>query len=118
MLRRIAVVALILFESLWLNVIVPGHTRGIVLVPGAQPVVLLPCCAAREEHQKSHDPTPEERGQCAICNFAAHLTVPATIDCRPQRLELLATIAPPVERAVVEYHPVSAQCRGPPALGV
>jgi hypothetical protein len=90
--RRWLAWSVLIFQTLWLNVIVPGHTRGIVLLPNAAaPSVAAsgtcPFCGA--ETRTSSDATskgskpnsPQDSTRfCAICFFAAHLTVPPAVD--------------------------------------
>jgi hypothetical protein len=94
--RRFAVIALALFELCWLNMILPGHTRGIVT---------MPCCAAEQTQaqqtsapvcprcaaeRRSHpSPTPADRAHCALCFFAAHLTIPPALDLTAPQLRFL-----------------------------
>jgi hypothetical protein len=93
----------IAFQALWLNVVVPGHTRGAVTLPGlAGPACATAgagwgCCggAGERETRKSPTPTPEQRSRCAVCAFAARVTPPPVIDLAPPLLEIVR--ARPVE---------------------
>jgi len=91
--RTVRVAALI-FQALWLNVVVPGHTRGIIRVPGdACPNCSLAlsgssragCVAGGSGKSPAGDPS----AHCAICSFAAALAVPPAVDLTPPKLELL-----------------------------
>jgi hypothetical protein len=82
--------AILLFQALWLNVIVPGHQRGIVQLSGSdksQPAA-CPFCTPQAPTPKNGKPIPPE-GNCAICFFAAHLSVPPVVDLSLQPLRLL-----------------------------
>ena len=92
---------LLIFQVLWLNVVVPGHRRGIVPVPGEarQNTVVCPLCAARasastasSRPSKSGSPcnAPEH---CAICFFAAHLTLPPVVDLNHMPLRFLHRVS-------------------------
>jgi hypothetical protein len=87
--RRALYLTLALFQALWLNVVVPGHTRGIVPLPGptrfSTDCALCNACpmtmnapVAPEYPSKHH--APARSGGCAICLFAAHLTIPPPTD--------------------------------------
>src|SRR5436305_2037273 len=105
--RRGFSIALLLFEALWLNVIVPGHTRGIVPLPGSA----CPRCVAHAaqtchgssatspHHPDDGRPCGDPAGNCAICHFAVRLTLPPVIDLTPPRLQLVETCR--AERTVV-----------------
>jgi hypothetical protein len=83
--RRLAW-AVILFQLLWLNVFVPGHTRGAVTVAGSDQTT-ADCCAATKH--TSHDaPTPDQQRRCAVCYVVAGYTLPPVfdIDLRPSGL--------------------------------
>jgi len=98
MLPRPARIALLIFQALWLNVIVPGHTRGIVTLPGA------PCsdgaCSANAgatdacclPSGPSKQPAHNQRASyCAICAFSARLSPPPVIDLTLPPLSFLRT---------------------------
>jgi hypothetical protein len=123
--RRGLSIALLVFEALWLNVIVPGHTRGIVPLPGSA----CPRCQAKlalaghdglgtsRQHPDDQKPCGDPAGNCAICHFAVRLTLPPVIDLTPPRLQLIATC--PVARAVApcSLHPkLTYHGRAPPAM--
>jgi hypothetical protein len=97
--RRIFSIALLLFEALWLNVIVPGHTRGIVALPGEQCAVcetgVQPACqrCSSAKHRDSHkQPIGDPAAHCAICHFAARVSLPVAIDLTPPKLELIGLL--------------------------
>jgi hypothetical protein len=115
MLGRSFRIALLLFQVVWLNAIVPGHRRGIVLLSGescpqcdANQTSEPACCVAKH---KGHPQKPGDASQCAICSFAARVTLPPTIDFRLDLLEELDRLAPPVAE------PHTAQCHLPTYLG-
>src|SRR4051794_40481762 len=92
--------ALLLFQAIWLNVIVPGHTRGVVALPGADcqacdaAAASLPtrasCCDSSPTRSQRQTPNPSGRAsRCAVCAFAARLTVPPVIDLTPPALGFL-----------------------------
>jgi hypothetical protein len=86
--------ALLVFQTLWLNVVLPGHTRGVVTLAGAA----CDSCTSRESHvagsavkhhcsasrrQPSSEPTQKQKANCAICAFAARITPPPPILTAP-----------------------------------
>src|SRR5215218_9673907 len=97
MLRRAGVLALLIFQALWLNVVVPGHTRGAVTLPGWDEAAKQPaahaCCAADSpaKHGRSSGPKhdSDRAAHCAVCFFAVRLSLPTTIDLTPAPLEFL-----------------------------
>ena len=78
---RFGRIIFIAFQAVWLNVLIPGHTRGCMLLPGSQCEDSIchlahggdvkPCC----EHSKQ-PATPAKTQNCAICNLAANLVTP------------------------------------------
>lgn len=69
--------AVLLFQALWLNVIIPGHQRGIVQL---QTTAAAPCpafCCDNAAAKDGNPAAPEQRAKnCAICFFAAHVSLP------------------------------------------
>ena len=117
MLGRAGRISLVVFQFVWLNMVVPGHTRGAVTLPGTRQQAS--CCVHRTD--KSKDQNPAKPGNdpchCAICSFSARLTVPETIDLTPPALELLA-IAEPVKIESIHTFSIPAPFdgRAPPAV--
>jgi len=88
-------VAFLLFQFLWLNVIVPGHRRGIVTLPGMECATCADsashadhaCCAS--DH-KTPQPIPVDKANCcAICFFAARLSPTVAVDFTHPPLRLI-----------------------------
>lgn len=116
-------VLILLFEALWLNVIVPGHQRGMVPLPGesceamgmAGEAPARACC----EHRSNGQSTPIQHGDpaqhCAICNFAARLTIPPPIDFAPRPIALVERLRPiaPVFAVSLAF-PATYNGRAPP----
>jgi len=105
----------VLWQAWGLNVFLPAHTRGAMTVGGQ--ATKHPCCATKHS-DRDEKPTPEQQSRCAVCYFAAGLSVSAVVDCGlveagiaellpAQRPEIRASTAP----ALAFY-----SC-GPPALG-
>jgi hypothetical protein len=122
--------AVLLFQALWLNVIVPGHQRGIVAMPGwsceaCEKQATQPdssCCAIRNARQ-ANEPAgrPPVHGDparhCAICHFAAHLSLPPELDLSLSRLFLAETSLPPAGESIGGRDFFATyDGRGPPAM--
>lgn len=111
--------AFALFQIVWLNVVVPGHTRGAVTLAGAgcpdqscTSTTLLKCCPTGGRRH----PTPAQQRACAICFFAAHLNAPPAIDCALPPLHLLRVAADETAEALIARDAfVPFHSRGPPA---
>src|SRR5437868_11941263 len=84
-------IALLVYQALWLCVIVPGHTRGVVVLPGTT----ISCCKSPEKSRPADSNSPTRQKNCAICNFAARITPAIPIDLTPPPLELLRREKPP-----------------------
>ncbi|HEX3358008.1 MAG TPA: hypothetical protein VHS31_13635 [Tepidisphaeraceae bacterium] len=95
---RLLRVALLLVEALFFNVIIPGHTRGSIQLPGSPSAS---CCC--ESQQSGHRSLPNDKTRtenCAICNFAARLTIPPAIDFAPPPTGLLEILPPPARETI------------------
>lgn len=113
--RRSWCLAFLIYEALFLNVFIPAHTRGMVQLPGSH--VAEPCCCGMGETKKC--PTEKDKQKraenCAICAFAARLTIPAVIDLSLPplaRLGLIEQLSP--RRIQVPAFPLSYHGRAPP----
>lgn len=65
-------------QFLWLNVILPGHTRGAYTVPDGARQSVSTCCESHDEPSDSQDgkiPSDSDRQRCAMCFMIAGLTV-------------------------------------------
>ena len=94
--------ALVAFQFLWLNIIVPGHQRGIVSLPGTQceacetPAAppARACCA---HHPKTPPAVPlDKANHCAICFFAARLSPAIAVDFTHPPLRMIARLDAPL----------------------
>lgn len=88
----------ILFQIVWLNAVVPGHTRGAMRVFGNVQAVCPEdaarqqpsCCQTRKLHKSEPKvPTRDDRECCAVCWFALGLDVPVWVDLVPPLLALV-----------------------------
>lgn len=123
MIRRPGILALLLFQALWLNVILPGHTRGMITVPGFERARdstssgAHGCCST--EPVPAGDPKPGDgrAGNCAICYFAARLTLPPVIDLVPAPVALLEIREVPRTESLVSLEPAPAYLGRAPPVG-
>jgi hypothetical protein len=112
--------ALILFQVFWLNIVVPGHTRGSVRMLGAccpdmsaaSRDAEADCCPTHPERR----PRPAQGAGCAICSFAAHLSVPPAVVTAPPRPMPLAVLPPErAESLIARVTLLPFDSCGPPA---
>ena len=130
MLRRVAILALLVFQSLWLNIVLPGHTRGVVTLGArsAEPSAHA-CCGVAATDRAADGARPDgspcggddDNGNrarhCAVCSFAAKLSLPVTIDLTPAPLSLVAVVAVAPARAAVSLDRAPTYLgRAPPAI--
>lgn len=112
---RLTRVALIFYVLVWFNVIVPGHTRGVITLPaGDASMSAGGCCPTKLPGQK---PTPAEQKRCAICFVAATYTLPPVFTINLEPGESLGTHVAVVLRQVrfLDY-PAPFWPVGPPAF--
>ncbi len=122
MLGRSFRVFLLVFEALFLNVVIPGHTRGMITLSGKESVhgiadLGCPFCCDSGTRPRKDAPTRQDRQDCAICHLALCLTTVPPADLRLGELGLLPLLVLPVR----PMPPVTADasihyCRGPPVL--
>jgi hypothetical protein len=109
------------FTALWLGVIVPVHTRGVIRLAGAAPDAATDahrCCAAPSKPaQDNSPPCSGDKQSCAICYFIATLDLPPADD-----LDLAPTGRVEPAIVVVDHatpsvdHPLLIHGRAPPPI--
>ena len=100
--RNIFALLLLVYQAAFLNVFLPGHTRGAMTLDGRHsPAACRSCCCGRpEDPTAGKTPSKDDRDHCAVCQFMLGLTsVPV----------VYLTLA---DRGLVELLPVP-----PPAVG-
>jgi len=111
----------------WFGIVVPGHQRGIVTVDGTPNASECCCCCQTSSANQSPSKTPTDSqapgnptnpaGHCAICYFAAHLTVPPPVDFSLAPLGLVARVRDAVVKDCVARIVLTPyDGRGPPAV--
>ena len=123
--RRILAISLAIFEAIWLNIIVPGHQRGVIQVAGSKAAVQAACpfcCCGQSNHagangnkgDQSNDPK-QPHGYCAICYFMAGLTVAPAVDLSLPPLGLAGAVLDSTARSMVNRQVLLPfDGRGPP----
>lgn len=118
---RLAVLA---FQAVWLNAVVPGHRRGAVQVPGeactaCQPSQPQQCCPEMADPSPARPAAPlskDPAAHCAICYFAAMLSPPPAVECAPPVHRLLEVRNAPLVREWPSLRLIpSYDGRAPPA---
>lgn len=126
-------ILMLFWVLLWFGVIVPGHTRGMLRLPGSESVELdgareatngptcsidasLPSCCQQPGSPTNNDrKTPPLGTKCAICHMAANLDAPPA----PVAIVELHRIALPLSDRVSHLYALAALSdvlgRGPPA---
>ena len=109
-------VFLLVYQALFLNVLLPGHTRGAITLDGKHTACC--CCCGGERGPAGKVPavpSQRDRDHCAICNFAARVTPPEVFDLRLDPLGLLERLPVPAPTAVVSLDRISTYLAcGPP----
>jgi hypothetical protein len=118
--RKVFIFVLAAFWTLWMNVLLPGHTRGLITVAGYQEGAAAKACCMDEEgagEKKSQGPSKERVANCALCAFAAHLTTPPVLDLVARPGDLLCLLPEPRVEGVTTLELVLAYMeRGPPEV--
>jgi hypothetical protein len=91
--RRAFTIALLVFEALFFNVIIPVHTRGMIQLAGSRS--RASCCATRHKDSKENPSDNKPASTCAVCAFAARLTVPPAVDFAPPPTGLVEILPAP-----------------------
>jgi hypothetical protein len=113
---------LLVFQTFFLNVVIPGHTRGVITLSGKNGVCSAadlgcPFCQHSDDHKKS--PTSKDQSDCAICHLALRITTNPPIDFHLDDLGLLKLAAiPPRNAPIVATIVLLHFSRGPPVITV
>ncbi len=113
---RPSVAFLVVYQFLFLNVLLPGHTRGAVTLDGKH--VARCCCdsGSAASEKSPAGPSQRDRDHCAICSFAARVTPPEVFVLRLDPNGLLAILPPPTPTVVRSVEHVRTYLgTGPPA---
>jgi hypothetical protein len=113
-LRRAGALALLLYEALFLNVLVPVHTRGAITLNASSG---SSCCASHETRSTPKQaPSEKDRQNCAVCNFAARMSTPPVICHQLPELGLAQVLPLPTPDVAVSLErALPYLSRGPPS---
>ena len=113
--RRAFTVILLLVEALFFNVVIPGHARGVIQLPGSGNCPA--CCAAKHSPSQQTPCNNQSSTHCAICAFAAAMFVPPPVDFAPPPTRLVATLTVAnLQTLITPSFPLSYFGRAPPDL--
>jgi hypothetical protein len=118
---------LLLYEFVFFNIVVPGHTRGAITLDGKHTSdSFLACCCCRcntasdltaGKHSHKQVPSQRDRANCAICNLAARVVPPDVISFIPQVFEFLRMVTLPIPSVPASISRISIYLgRAPPGL--
>ena len=109
-----------MYQAFFLNVVLPGHTRGAITTDGKHTPARCCCCGGgAADHGPANkgpaEPSRRDRDHCAICDFAAGLTsVPVVVlTLPPLGLLDLLPVPPPAVDESRDLLPTYLAC-GPP----
>jgi hypothetical protein len=112
---------LLAYQFVFLNVVLPGHTRGAITLDGKHTACPMCCCCdsggggTDPGTGKQPAPSQHDRDNCALCNFAARLTFVVPPNLRLTEFHLLEILPPAPSPAIVVCPPTRIDsCRGPP----
>jgi hypothetical protein len=107
------------YVLVWFTMVVPAHTRGVVVMPGAEKFVAQAdaadssCCHGPKDASK---PTKAQQKHCAVCFVASALSTPVVYVIR---LDPSDCIGPVASLAAAQVHsnefPAPYWPTGPPA---
>jgi hypothetical protein len=107
------------FQAFFLNVVIPGHTRGVITLSGKSGVCSaadLGCPFCRHSGGPQKSPTSKNPSDCAICHLALRITTNPPIDFHLDDLGLLElAVIPPRPAPIVATIVLVHFSRGPPA---
>ena len=104
---------LLIYQALFLNVVLPGHTRGGVTLDGKHSAATCCCCGTSSKIPAT--PSQRDKDNCAICQFMAGLTPAPVVSLTLPELGLLKLMPVPPPAIVVarQLIPTYFAC-GPP----
>jgi hypothetical protein len=119
-LSRFILALLLIYEAMFLNIVLPGHTRGQITIDGKHTVdsnscPLCCCCATETPASGPAVPSQRDREHCALCQFMAGLTSVPLIRLTLPELGLLELLPVPPPHSIVSLQliPTYLAC-GPP----
>ncbi|MEX2214014.1 MAG: hypothetical protein WD768_07800 [Phycisphaeraceae bacterium] len=118
------------FLALWFGMILPGHERGVIQLPGyaaapgsdqasdcATQSSCSSCCPTQSSGGKSDSSKNRAPGHCAICYLLGVLDVPVTIAFTLPDPQLLDCLSPAMCQSIASVASLDiTRERGPPLL--
>ena len=110
-------ISILFVQVVWLNAVLPGHTRGQVVMPGGESAAVARTCQNPARPCHSKDPSsPERKARCAVCFFAIRMVSVPVLVLKAPEMALLATLAvPEVLTPADAVDPLPERDRGPPS---
>lgn len=107
-----------LYVLAWFNLVVPGHTRGMLAIPGVESVRAgEACCPTHTPGEKSSRPSSDQKANCAVCFVAATYTLPPIFVFHVEPMELIQTLdQPTIAQLCSREYPAPYWPIGPPAI--
>jgi hypothetical protein len=122
MVRHAFKISLLVFQCVWMLFVLPGHTRGLITLTKATPASAAgdkashSCCSiddapvddasGKAGTQKPHEPTQQQKQDCAVCYHARGLSPTPVFDFDPQPTDVtvLARLFEPtkIHRTILE----------------
>ena len=116
---RIILGLLLAYQALFLNVILPGHTRGAITLDGKHTAARCCCCCGSDDRPAGKAPavpSQRDREHCAICQFAAGITSVPVLYLKLAEAGLVERLPPPRPSVVVSLDRICTYLAcGPPA---
>ena len=105
----------------WLLLVMPGHKRGIVTLPGGEVEVVAAnrgasCCEVASDNDQTPAPIDPAK-HCAICFLKSHLTDPPAVTLYTPYLGELDELTYLLESSILDQlaSPYGVRGRAPPA---
>jgi hypothetical protein len=120
--KRAGIICLLIYQAIFLNVVLPGHTRGAITLTGNSKLAGIladGCCPRRDRGHadKNKIPTPKDRENCALCHMAARITAAPAVNLTLPKLGLTELLSVPaaLEAEPFQWRPIYYG-RAPPVL--
>jgi hypothetical protein len=113
---------LLIFQAMWLLLVLPGHTRGLISWTRSSSGVEIAsesCCGSDQASPRSTDdePTREQKKNCAVCYYAVGLTPPPVLELYVPDLGLLQILPLlPAPMHAEQEHLLTYYACGPPIM--
>lgn len=114
--KRAGILFLLVYQAIFLNVVLPGHTRGAITLSGKAESSMGCDCCQDKQHGDRGTPTPKDRQNCALCHLAARITPPPVVTMTLPELGPLEILPfPPPMVIEASEHRLTYHGRAPPS---